>query len=130
MWLAQRELAEREELGLPPAVIMAEVVGSRRAVTAAVCDIQEATGVEVTTFGPLPVTATLGGTVGGAVGGMSGGPGTPAATEPAVRMLLRVPQADASLLARALAVTKAIRSARKDPEPLGVRMGWTGEVAR
>lgn len=130
VWLAQRELAEREELGLPPAVIMAEVVGSRRAVTAAVCDIQEATGVEVTTFGPLPVTATLGGTVGGAVGGMSGGPGTPAATEPAVRMLLRVPQADASLLARALAVTKAIRSARKDPEPLGVRMGWTGEVAR
>lgn len=126
VWLAQRELAEREELGLPPAVVMAELVGSRRAVSAAVSDIQDATEFDVATFGPLPVTAA----VGGPTGGSSGRLATSTPEDALVRMLLRVPQAHAGALARALSATKAIRSARKDPEPLGVRMGWTGEVAR
>ena len=47
-----------------------------------------------------------------------------------MRTVLRVPHAQAGTLARALAATKAIRSARKDPEPLNVRMGWTGEGFR
>ncbi len=108
VWLAQRELAERAQLGLPPAVRIASMEGTPRAVDAALRDL----GPHLTAdrLGPLPV------------------PGTTAGASPApdasglVRVLLRVPLDQAPALAAALVAVRATRSARKDPEPLAIRM--------
>ncbi|MBL0004787.1 MAG: primosome assembly protein PriA [Actinomycetales bacterium] len=132
VWLAERELTERAELGLPPAVVMAELVGTRHAVAAAVSDIVSGADLDVTTFGPLPVAVSVSASasVAAPVAAPVAASASSAADAPHVRMVLRVPHAQAGTLARALAATKAIRSARKDPEPLHVRMGWTGEGSR
>jgi len=103
-WLASRELAERVELALPPAVTMAQVVGPRTPLVAAV----DAAGLpeSVERLGPLPFRAAAAATTGPAL----------------VQVLLRVPRDQHLDLAHHLAAMRAERSARKEPESVSVRM--------
>lgn len=96
-WLAERELAERRDLHLPPAVTMALVTGPRRALTA-FADSPD-----------LPARADLLGPR-----AMSGSADQ--------RLLVRVPTDDRPALATAVAHARAIRSARKDPEQIAARL--------
>ncbi|MEP6651703.1 MAG: primosome assembly protein PriA, partial [Lapillicoccus sp.] len=94
-WLASRELAERTELALPPAVTMAQVVGPRGPLVAAV----DAAGLapDIERLGPLPFRP----------------PKSAAATSPPLaQVLLRVPRAEHLDLAQRLAAMRAERSAR------------------
>lgn len=96
-WLASRELAERTELQLPPAVTFAQVTGSRKAVA----EVAAATSLpaSVARFGPRNVG------------------------EGESRLLLRASLSEGSLLAEALAKIRATRSGRKDPDPLHIHVG-------
>ncbi|GEL93512.1 primosomal protein N' [Cellulomonas composti] len=98
--LASRELAERGTLGLPPAVRLAAVQGSREAVLAVV---ERVTVPDLEVLGPVPV------------------PGTGDLT-PDVRTVLRVPRAGGTVLARALAASLAVRSARREGGTLTVQL--------
>lgn len=93
--LAERELLERAELRLPPAVRVAALTGTRDAVAAVVTRV-DVPVVEV--LGPVPQPAD----------------GRGPALEPEVRTLLRVPPAGGAGLARAVAASVAIRSARRE----------------
>ncbi|WP_230860012.1 primosomal protein N' [Actinoplanes aureus] len=86
-WFAARELAERRELGFPPAARMASVTGQ----TAAVSELLSLArlGDDVEVLGPVP------------------------ATDDQERMLLRVSRSRAAELAHALHEAAAVRSARK-----------------
>jgi primosomal protein N' (replication factor Y) len=95
-WFASRELAERVPLSLPPTVAMATVTGERRAVEAALR--QTDLGDEVERLGPLPM-----------------GDGD-------VRMLLRAPLDARAGLSASLVAMKAVRSARKEPATVQVRV--------
>lgn len=111
-WFAARELAERVELSLPPAVRMAQLVGDRVAVQRAVEMAALAESVEQ--LGPLPWTPV--------------GPKadtvrvTAHDTTPKIQLLLRVGLGDGPALTAALTRMKAVRSARKEREPVGVRV--------
>jgi len=89
---AERELADRAELGFPPAVRMAAVTGEPAAVAALLRDVAE--GFEV--LGPVAVD--------GAAREEAG----------AVRALVRAPRDRGPDLARALHAAMAARSARKE----------------
>jgi primosomal protein N' (replication factor Y) len=93
---AARELAERAELGFPPAVRFASLTGSPDAVA----DLAGAARLppDAETLGPVP------------------------AGEGAERLLLRVPRGDGSALARALHDAAAVRSARKAPDPVRIQL--------
>ena len=93
--LAARELEERTQLSLPPAVRIAAVTGPRDAVQAVVGRL-ELPSAQV--LGPVVVPGT----------------GEPGAFEPDVRALVRVPRADGAALARAVAASAAVRSARRE----------------
>jgi primosomal protein N' (replication factor Y) len=95
-WFAARELAERAALALPPTTAMAAVSGERRAVLAAVAQAELPDAVEQ--LGPLPLP------------------------DDAVRVLLRAPLAERPALTRALTAMKAVRSARKEPAGVQVRV--------
>jgi primosomal protein N' (replication factor Y) len=98
---ASRELAERAELGFPPAVRMASVQGSTAAVAEFVATLPEPARRDL--LGPVP------------------------AADGEERLLLRAPRAAAGQLAAALKAAQAVRSARKgdpvrvelDPQALG-----------
>lgn len=94
--LAERELDERAELRLPPAVRVVALTGTREAVAAVVqrVDVQV---LEV--LGPVPVPVEEGGGD---------------ALDADVRTLLRVPVSGGAALARAVAASVAIRSARRE----------------
>jgi primosomal protein N' (replication factor Y) len=98
---AERELAERAALHLPPAARMAALTGT----AAAVRELLELAEVPPTSelLGPVPVTDDR---------------DTPA-TE---RMLVRVPRRDGAALAAALKVASAVRSARKTGDPVRVEL--------
>ncbi len=98
--LAARELGERAALRLPPVAAMAAVTGPRPAVEL-VAGRVEAPGLEL--LGPVPV------------------PG-PAQLDPDVRLLLRVPGSHAGALARSLAASLAVRSARREGGALKARV--------
>ena len=91
---AERDLAERAELGFPPAVRMAAVSGEQDAVAAILAGMGP--GLEV--LGPVPVETQ---------GPQPGG-------QDRVRALVRAPRAEGAALARALAAAQAGRSARKE----------------
>lgn len=93
--LAARELEERTALELPPAVRLAAVTGPRDAVQAVVGRLE------------LPSAQVLGPVV-------VPGSGRPGALEADVRALVRVPRAQGAVLARALAASAAVRSARRE----------------
>jgi primosomal protein N' (replication factor Y) (superfamily II helicase) len=94
---AERELAERAELGFPPAVRMASVTGTPEAVA----DFVGGAGLpeQAEVLGPVLVETVP-------------GPGVSAETRE--RALIRTPRMDGLALARALHAAQATRSARKD----------------
>jgi len=101
---AERELAERTELGFPPAVRMAAVTGAAAAVTDFVGSVGLPDQAEV--LGPVPAELN----------------GAARDAEPAERALIRIPRADGLALARALHAAQAARSARKDGAALRVQL--------
>lgn len=102
-WFAARELAERAELRLPPAVWMAELSGPRVDLGAALSWLELGNDVDV--LGPLEVKT------------MRGGEQTIAH-----RVLLRADDAIAPALAERLVAMRAARSARKEKASIGVRI--------
>ncbi|WP_455565626.1 primosomal protein N' [Micromonospora chersina] len=95
-WFATRELAERRELGFPPAVRMASVTGVADAVADLLAGAALPDGAEV--LGPVP------------------------ADEGRERMLVRVPRARAAALAGALHAAAGQRSARKAADPVRLQI--------
>ncbi|MEP7191697.1 MAG: primosomal protein N' [Actinomycetota bacterium] len=117
VWFAARELSERVELSLPPAVRMAQLVGPRVAVQSAVEMAALADSVEQ--LGPLP-WGPAGAPVSG--GPAAGAPGGDSGTAPKIQLLLRVGLNEGPALTAALTRMKALRSARKEREQVGVRV--------
>ncbi|MGB2570690.1 primosomal protein N' [Micromonospora citrea] len=95
-WFAARELAERRELGFPPATKMASVTGTAEAVAGLLAEARLPDSAEV--LGPVP------------------------ADEGRERMLVRVPRARAAALAEALHTAAGVRSARKAAEPVRLQV--------
>ncbi|MGC5019481.1 primosomal protein N' [Micromonospora sp. DT47] len=95
-WFAARELAERRELGFPPAMKMASVTGQAEAVADLLAEARLPDGAEV--LGPVP------------------------AEEDRERMLVRVPRARAAALAEALHLAAGVRSARKAADPVRLQV--------
>jgi primosomal protein N' (replication factor Y) (superfamily II helicase) len=108
-WHAGVELAARAEVGFPPAVRMASVEGA----AAAVAEVVDAVlarpegAAEVEVLGPVELDPE---------------PGAPAGTAARERALLRVPRPQGRALAAALAAAQALRSARKAPDSVRVRL--------
>jgi primosomal protein N' (replication factor Y) len=119
-WFAARELAERVELSLPPAVRMAQLVGPRVAVRRAI----ELAGLagSAEQLGPLPWSPAGSGGPVGTVGAAAVGSGSEAGTAAKIQLLLRVGLEDGPALTAALTRMKAVRSARKEREPVTVRV--------
>ena len=105
---SERELAERAELGFPPAVRMASVTGPPEEVAAFV-GVLSSSGdglpAQAEVLGPVPVDA---------------GPGVSAETRE--RALIRIGRRDGLELARALHAVQATRSARKDGAAVRVQL--------
>jgi len=95
-WYAARELADRSELGFPPAARMASLTGT----PAAVADLLAAAALPAGAdrLGPVPVT------------------------DGRERLLVRVPRREGPALAAALASAQRVRSARKAAEPVRVEV--------
>ncbi|WP_247685783.1 primosomal protein N' [Micromonospora sp. C31] len=95
-WFAARELAERRELGFPPAVRMASVTG----LPAAVADLlaEARLPAEAELLGPVPADGDR------------------------ERMLVRVPRARAAALAGALHSAAGVRAARKAADPVRLQV--------
>jgi primosomal protein N' (replication factor Y) len=95
-WLAARELAERRQLGFPPAARVASLTGA----PAAVADLLAATvlpdGAEL--LGPVP------------------------AGEGQERILVRTSRATGRALATALRAAAGVRSAKKAPDPVRIQI--------
>lgn len=101
-WLAERELAERRELALPPAVRVAAVTGDRSAVEALVGRVPLAEGDAL--LGPVEL------------------PAREPTLEPPVRVVVRVPLAHGLELARQLRASLAVRSARREGGTVRVQL--------
>jgi primosomal protein N' (replication factor Y) (superfamily II helicase) len=112
--LAARELAERQEVRLPPAVRVAELTGTREVVAAVLARVELPPGGDV--LGPVPLPEPHPGP------GAAGPGGVQASLDPPVRTLVRVPVAEGRRLARALAASLAVRSARREGGSLRVRL--------
>nr|WP_239129572.1 primosome assembly protein PriA [Actinoplanes nipponensis] len=95
-WFAARELAERRELGFPPAARMASVTGRAEAVAEFLAAARLPDDVEL--LGPVP------------------------AADDQERMLLRVSRGRAAALARALHEAAAVRSAKKSTQPVRIQI--------
>ncbi len=104
---SERELAERAELGFPPAVRMASVTGASEAVADFVGSVGLPAQAEV--LGPVPAEP-------GAGRDASRRP------EPQERALIRISRGDGRALARALHAAQATRSARKDGAAVRVQL--------
>ena len=112
--LADRELDERAELALPPAVRVAAVTGDRPAVAAVLGRVGLA-GPD-TVLGPVEVPAPARGR------GEGDGPAPAMVDAPPVRAVVRVPVRDGRRLARELAASLAVRSARREPGSVRVEL--------
>jgi primosomal protein N' (replication factor Y) len=95
-WFATRELAERRELGFPPAVRMASVTGKTEAVAELLDAARLPAGAEL--LGPVP------------------------AADEQERMLVRVTRGRATELAHALHEASAVRSAKKAALPVRIEV--------
>jgi len=114
---SERELAERTELGFPPAVRMASVTGT----PAAVADFVGAASLpeQAEVLGPVPVEQGGSGGMGPPrIGGDTGGVAPPGES----RALIRIGRPDGLALARALHAAAATRSARKDGGAVRVQL--------
>lgn len=96
---AERELADRTELGFPPAVKMATLTGSPEAVREMLGEMELPPEAEV--LGPVPVAAPRGDHV-------------------RERAMVRIARGSGSVLAAALKGAVGVRSARKAPEVVKV----------
>lgn len=112
-WLAARELAERRELGLPPAVRMAQVVGSREAVEGALSQLDVPPRAQV--LGPMPLDSWRPSRSGAGAGDAGESP-------PSWHALVRAPLDATDELTRALIALRAFRSARKETAAVTVRV--------
>jgi primosomal protein N' (replication factor Y) len=100
---AERELAERAELGFPPAVRMASVSGEPAAVAGVLTTVER----EFEVLGPVP---------------LDGEQHLAGAGDDQVRALVRAPRDQGTALARALQAAQAARSARKEGGGVRVRL--------
>lgn len=118
-WLAGRELGERRELGLPPAVRMAQLRGSRIAVEGALGQLRLPAAAQV--LGPMPLDAWSRSGAGRGDVASDDDPGS-------WHALVRGPLEVTAELTDALAALKAVRSARKEADVVTVRVdpvdGW------
>ena len=96
---AERELAERDELRLPPAARMAAVRGSQAGVDGLLRHLEVPAGVEV--LGPVPWS------------------------EAEVQLLVRSDLAQGSRLTKALSQAAAVRSAHKEPGSIRIQVDPT-----
>lgn len=118
---AQRELALRTELQLPPAVRVASVTGGRTAVahfTASVTKLLAGDGVELRTAGPAPLLPAP--HVPAAAPGQAAG--TAAARAEDVRTLLFIPYGQAGAVTRLLRAAKAASAAKRTEDPVQLRL--------
>lgn len=121
-WFVARELAERVELSLPPTVRMAQLVGPRVAVRRADELLGLADSVE--RLGPLPwAQPRPSGTTGPGAGATV--PGSVPEAAPRIQLLLRAALGDGPALTTALTHMKAVRSAHKERDAVGVRVDPT-----
>ncbi|TDC71390.1 primosomal protein N' [Actinomadura sp. GC306] len=104
---AERELAERREVGFPPAARMASLTGTPAAIRDLLADARLPDGAEV--LGPVPVP-------------QAPGPQAPAEAQEKERALVRVPRAAGVALARSLKEAQGVRSARKATETVRVQI--------
>ena len=95
-WFAGRELAERRELGFPPAARMASLTGAPAAVADLLDVARLPEGADV--LGPVP------------------------AADGQERMLIRVPRSGAAALAGALHAAAGVRTARKASQPVRIQV--------
>ncbi|MEV4436316.1 primosomal protein N' [Streptomyces sp. NPDC049585] len=109
---AVRELADRAELGFPPVSRMAAVSGPPEAVADLIGMAELPPGTEV--LGPVPVPPTL--------PGRPRRQGGPPPGEHWERALLRVRPGQGAALAAALKAAQAIRLARREGEPVRLRV--------
>jgi primosomal protein N' (replication factor Y) (superfamily II helicase) len=109
---AVRELTERAELGFPPVSRMASVTGPPAAVADLVAAAELPGDTEVLGPVPLPVVEA----------GRPRRPGEPPPGEQWDRVLLRVPPGRGAALAGALKAARTARIARKEQEPVWVRI--------
>jgi primosomal protein N' (replication factor Y) len=103
VWHARQELAARTELGFPPAVRMAAVDGTPAALTDFLLSVRLPAVADV--LGPVPLE-----------GGRRGG------DQERERALVRAPREHGRELAAALFDALKVRTARKDPDPVRVRL--------
>jgi primosomal protein N' (replication factor Y) len=103
VWHAGQELAARTELGFPPAMRMASVDGSPAAIADFLLSLRLPAEADV--LGPVPIEAA--------------GPGDTGERE---RALVRAPRERGRDLASALFEAQKVRTARKDPDPVRVRL--------
>lgn len=103
IWHAGLELAARTELGFPPAVRMASVDGAPKALAAFLDELTLPSSGEV--LGPVPL----------------GEPDRDGNTEKE-RALVRASRAQGRALAAALTAAQHARTARKEPDPIRVRL--------
>lgn len=109
---AQRELAERAELGFPPVSRMASVAGPPEALAAFLAAARLPPDAELLGPVPLPVVRP----------GGPQRPGDPPPGESWDRALLRVPPGSGAALAAALKAARAARSTRAEPAPIRIRV--------
>ena len=116
---SERELAERAELGFPPAVRMASVTGPPEAVA----DLVGAAGLPdlAEVLGPIPLEGAGGVRGGGQPPREQAGSGGDRLLEVS-RALIRIGRRDGLALARALHAAQAARSARKDGGAVRVQL--------
>jgi primosomal protein N' (replication factor Y) len=103
---AERELAERRELGLPPAVRVAALTGTRDAVAAVVGRLDLPPGAQV--LGPVPVDGPAGAEL--------------SLLEQEVRAVVRAPLGVGDQLSRTLKSSLAVRSARRESGSVRVQV--------
>ncbi len=113
---SERELAERTELGFPPAVRMASVTGAPDAVADFVGSVGLPDQAEV--LGPVPADSFPARSSGHPR--QAAEPRDPA--EPQERALIRIGRGEGLALARALHAAQATRSARKDGAAVRVQL--------
>jgi len=112
--LAERELAERRELGFPPAVRLATLTASAQACEELLVLLKLPPSAEVLGPVPLPDQPVL---------GHGGGPtANDELAQPLVRYLVRAPRAEGAALAKALHAGQSVRSAAKASEHVRVQL--------
>ncbi|WOX25524.1 primosomal protein N' [Streptomyces solicathayae] len=109
---AQRELAERAELGFPPVSRMASVAGPQEALAGFLAAARLPPDAEILGPVPLPVVRP----------GGPQRPGDPPPGESWDRALLRVPPGSGAALAASLKAARAARSTRGEPAPIRIRV--------